>query len=176
MYNIVKNYPRYESIESKDVVKKLFNSRRLLDLPAPNTCAIRVSEALNKAGFTIDGTNLPKNEYEKGKNGKWYVLTAMGMKRYLEKKYGGLARYYVNTPELYRRFRQYIDVLGSGIVILQSNSKSFTGHADIWFEEKFVGKNKKRESVMGKLNQFKEKVKNAPKKDKIKEKLKEQSL
>lgn len=85
MYNIVKNYPRYESIESKDLVKKLFNSRRLLDLPAPNTCAIRVSEALNKAGFTIDSTILPKNEYEKWKNGKWYVLTAMGMKRYLEK-------------------------------------------------------------------------------------------
>lgn len=85
MYNIVKNYPRYETINSKDLVKKLFNSRRLLDLPAPNTCAIRVSEALNKAGFTIDGTILPKNEYEKGKNGKWYVLTAMGMKRYLEK-------------------------------------------------------------------------------------------
>jgi len=42
--------------------------------------------------------------------------------------------------------------------------------------EKFAGKNKKRESVMVKLNQFKEKVKNAPKKDKIKEKLKEQSL
>ena len=41
---------------------------------------------------------------------------------------------------------------------------------------RFAGKNKKRESVMGKLNQFKEKVKNAPKKDKIKEKLKEQSL
>ena len=123
MYNIVKNYPRYKTINSKDLVKKLFNSRRLLDLSDPNTCAIRVSEALNKAGFTIDGTILPKNEYEKGKNGKWYVLTAMGMKRYLE------------------RFRQYIDVLGSGIVILQSNSKCFTGHADIWFEEKFVGKN-----------------------------------
>ena len=42
--------------------------------------------------------------------------------------------------------------------------------------EKFAGKNKKRESVMSKLNQFKEKVKNAPKKDKIKEKLNEQSL
>mgnify|MGYP000914336775 CR=1 FL=1 len=100
MYNIVKNYPRYETINSKDLVKKLFNSRRLLDLSAPNTCAIRVSEALNKAGFTIDGTILSKNEYEKGKNGESYVLTAMGMKRYLEKKYGRLALYYVNTPEL----------------------------------------------------------------------------
>lgn len=44
------------------------------------------NKTLNKAGFTIDGTILPKNEYEKGKNDKWYVLTAMGMKRYLEKK------------------------------------------------------------------------------------------
>ena len=105
MYNIVKNYPRYKTINSKDLVKKLFNSRRLLDLSDSNTCAIRVSEALNKAGFTIDGTILSENEYEKGKNGKLYVLTAMGMKRYLEKKYGKLALYYVNTPELYRKFR-----------------------------------------------------------------------
>ena len=41
---------------------------------------------------------------------------------------------------------------------------------------KFAGKNKKRESVIKKLNHFKEKVKNAPMKDKIKEKHKEQSL
>lgn len=67
MYNIVKNYPRYETINSKDLVKKLFNSRRLLDLPAPNTCAIRVSEALNKAGFTIDGTIYLKMNMKKGK-------------------------------------------------------------------------------------------------------------
>ena len=141
MYNIVKNYPRYKTINSKDLVKKLFNSRRLLDLSDANTCAIRVSEALNKAGFTIDGTILSENEYEKGKNGKLYVLTAMGMKRYLEKKYGKLALYYVNTPELYRKFRQYIDIVGSGIIVLRSNSKNFTGHADIWFEEKFFGQN-----------------------------------
>ena len=68
-------------------------------------------------------------------------INSYGNEKIFRKKYGGLARYYVNAPELYRRFRQYIDVLGSGIVILQSNSKSFTGHADIWFEEKFVGKN-----------------------------------
>lgn len=41
---------------------------------------------------------------------------------------------------------------------------------------KFAGKNKKRESVMDKLNHFKEKVRNAPQKDKIKEKHQEQSL
>ena len=41
---------------------------------------------------------------------------------------------------------------------------------------KFAGKNKKRESVIDKLNHFKEKVKNVPMKDKIKEKHKEQSL
>lgn len=41
---------------------------------------------------------------------------------------------------------------------------------------KFAGKDKKRESVMDKLNHFKEKVRNAPQKDKIKEKHQEQSL
>ena len=42
--------------------------------------------------------------------------------------------------------------------------------------EKFAGKNKKRESVIEKLHQFKEKVKNTPVKDKIKEKHQEQIL
>ena len=41
---------------------------------------------------------------------------------------------------------------------------------------KFAGKDKKKESVIDKLNHFREKVKNTPQKDKIKEKHKEQSL
>ena len=74
-------------------------------------------------------------------------INSYGNEKIFRKKYGGLARYYVNAPELYRRFRQYIDVLGSGIVILQSNSKCFTGHADIWFEEKYLFAKKQLENM-----------------------------
>ena len=65
---------------------------------------------------------------------------------------------------------------GNNIIFFQAKDEKVMEQAFKEAVEKFAGKNKKRESVMGKLNQFKEKVKNAPKKDKIKEKLKEQSL
>ena len=64
----------------------------------------------------------------------------------------------------------------NNIIFFQAKDEKVMEQAFKEAVEKFAGKNKKRESVMGKLNQFKEKVKNAPKKDKIKEKLKEQSL
>ena len=65
---------------------------------------------------------------------------------------------------------------GNKIVFFQAKDEKVMEQAFKEAVAKFAGKNKKRESVIGKLNQFKEKVKNAPKKDKIKEKLNEQSL
>lgn len=65
---------------------------------------------------------------------------------------------------------------GNNIIFFHAKDEKAMEQAFKEAVEKFAGKNKKRESVMVKLNQFKEKVKNAPKKDKIKEKLKEQSL
>ena len=65
---------------------------------------------------------------------------------------------------------------GNNIIFFQAKDEKVMEQAFKEAVQRFAGKNKKRESVMGKLNQFKEKVKNAPKKDKIKEKLNEQSL
>ena len=65
---------------------------------------------------------------------------------------------------------------GNNIIFFQAKDEKVMEQAFKEAVEKFAGKNKKRESVVGKLNHFKEVVKNAPKKDKIKEKLNEQSL
>ena len=65
---------------------------------------------------------------------------------------------------------------GNNIIFFQAKDEKVMEQAFKEAVAKFAGKNKKRESVIKKLNHFKEKVKNAPMKDKIKEKHKEQSL
>ena len=65
---------------------------------------------------------------------------------------------------------------GNKIVFFHAKDEKVMEQAFKEAVAKFAGKNKKRESVIKKLNHFKEKVKNAPMKDKIKEKHKEQSL
>ena len=67
-------------------------------------------------------------------------------------------------------------ITGNKIVFFQAKEEKVMEQAFKDTVSKFAGKNKKRESVMDKLNHFKEKVRNAPQKDKIKEKHHEQSL
>ncbi|WP_373728724.1 PcfB family protein [Bacteroides heparinolyticus] len=59
---------------------------------------------------------------------------------------------------------------GNNIIFFQAKDEKVMEQAFKNAVEKFAGKNKKRESVMEKLHQFKEKVKNTPMKDKIREK------
>ena len=62
------------------------------------------------------------------------------------------------------------------IVFFQAKDEKVMEQAFKEAVAKFAGKDKKKESVIDKLNHFREKVKNTPQKDKIKEKHKEQSL
>lgn len=65
---------------------------------------------------------------------------------------------------------------GNKIVFFQAKDEKVMEQAFKDTVAKFVSKNKKRESVIDKLKHFKEKVRNAPQKDKVKEKHQEQSL
>lgn len=65
---------------------------------------------------------------------------------------------------------------GNKIVFFQAKDEKVMEQAFKEAVAKFAGKDKKKESVIDKLNHFREKVKNTPQKDKIKEKHKEQSL
>ena len=65
---------------------------------------------------------------------------------------------------------------GNNIIFFQAKDEKVMEQAFKDAVAKFAGKNKKKESVIDKLNKFKEKVKNTPQKDKIKEKNQEQSL
>ncbi len=65
---------------------------------------------------------------------------------------------------------------GNKIVFFQAKDEKVMEQAFKEAVARFAGKDKKKESVIDKLNHFREKVKNTPQKDKIKEKHKEQSL
>lgn len=65
---------------------------------------------------------------------------------------------------------------GNNIIFFQAKDEKVMQQAFKNAVAKFAGKDKKRESVIDKLNHFKEVVKNAPQKDKVKEKHQEQSL
>lgn len=65
---------------------------------------------------------------------------------------------------------------GNNIIFFQAKDEKVMEQAFKNAVAKFTAKGKKKESVIDKLNHFKEKVKNIPQKDKIKEKHQEQSL
>ena len=65
---------------------------------------------------------------------------------------------------------------GNKIIFFQAKDEKIMEQALKNTVAKFAEKSKKRDSVMEKLNFFKEKVKNAPQKDKVKQKKQEQSL
>ena len=65
---------------------------------------------------------------------------------------------------------------GNNIIFFQAKDEKVMEQAFKEAVAKFAGKDKKKESVIDKLNHFREKVKNTHQKDKIKEKHKEQSL
>ena len=65
---------------------------------------------------------------------------------------------------------------GNNIIFFQAKDEKVMEQAFKEAVAKFAGKDKQRESVINKLNRFKNKIKNMPQKDKVKEKHKEQSL
>lgn len=65
---------------------------------------------------------------------------------------------------------------GNNIIFFQAKDEKVMEEAFKSAVAKFSGKEKKRESVMTQLNHYKEKVKNAPMKDKIREKKAEVEL
>ena len=67
---IMKNYPRYTEIASSNLLKELFSGIEDWVLNETNTCAIRVSAALNEAGVLIQRGVANKKHYIKGRGWK----------------------------------------------------------------------------------------------------------
>lgn len=147
-YEIINNYPKYREISSANILNELFSGIENWVLTEKNTCAIRVSTALNESNLSIKRGVVNERHYIRGrgrknKNEKYdYILRVTGMIEYLNKKYGRPVEEFVidmKDYEKYRLFRYRIEKM-SGIVALESRKGSnFTGHVDIWHKGKFLG-------------------------------------
>ena len=131
-WTFASSYPSYKKYTSEFIVKKLFENSTDKTLYNDmkkgmhiNTCAIRVSIALNER----KEINLKKAN--------------IGMSGTSVKKICGNTSYSTikNNKENVKKFNNYINGK-RGIVLLKSDgSGGFTGHVDVWTGNSFLGNN-----------------------------------
>ena len=88
-----------------------------------NSCAIRLSHALNKTGELIPYIN---EQTSSGKNPPkwWYIYRVKQMKSYLTQKYG--------APVVYKRRDKFVKCAPKGILLLEAVWSDASGHATLW--------------------------------------------
>ena len=84
-----------------------------------NTCAAKLSDAMNKAGLKIPYV---QNQTSKGANGNNYFLRASDMKAYFERKWG--------TPKGYHRSHWRL----KNCIVYQNGFEGVSGHVDIFYK------------------------------------------
>ena len=160
-WTFASSYPSYKKYTSEFIVKKLFENSTDKTLYNDmkkgmhiNTCAIRVSIALNeikeinlkKANIGMSGTSVGLAFYEKLPNNKRglyeYIIRVTTMLKYLKKICGNPSYSTIkNNKENVQKFNNYINGK-RGIVLLKSDgSGGFTGHVDVWTGNSFLGNN-----------------------------------
>lgn len=88
-----------------------------------NSCAIRLSHALNKTGELIPHIN---GQTSSGKNPPkwWYIYRVKQMKSYLNQKYG--------VPVVYKSRDKFVKCAPKGILLLEAVWSDASGHATLW--------------------------------------------
>ena len=130
---LAKNYPSYDDYPSKpdpfapdktpiwDFIGGKVNENRDF---FKNSCAIRLSHALNKSGLLIPF--IPgETSSGTGPNGEtwWYIPRLDDMSQYLSSQFGKPQSF---TPEQFKKNKN------SGVVIFQIPWNDATGHVDLW--------------------------------------------
>jgi len=132
-YPLDKKYPTYPREPGDTTIWKLIGGKVQENHESGNfnnSCAIRLSYALNKSGITIPF--IPgETSSGTGPNGEkwWYFYRLEDMKQYLFSQLGKPQSY---TPE---QFKKNPD---RGIVIFQIHWPDATGHADLWDGSKTI--------------------------------------
>jgi len=87
-----------------------------------NTCAIRISRALNGAGHLVPYSTSPRVISDKDR--RWYIYSVSELSAYLKKTYG---------PPYAPPKREMTNLSGMrGIIIFHGGIPGATGHADLW--------------------------------------------
>ncbi|HEY3354490.1 MAG TPA: type VI secretion system amidase effector protein Tae4 [Polyangia bacterium] len=111
-----------------DEVKKLIGGNVNADWIV-NTCAIRLSRALNYSGFAIPG-NVPGLNTVKGGDGKRYAYRVAELNRYLRKV--------ISTPDIVSTDEAAF-AGQAGIIMFEVNWSDATGHLDLWNGTEAIG-------------------------------------
>lgn len=129
-YRLLKSsYPHPSSKSTKDLLDEIGGQPRKEFSDTVNTCALRVSYALNGANAPI--RKLANLTVYAGDNSKLYVVGVPAMKRYLTKTYG-------EPKEIYsygKYSKEVANMNGQGIILFEWQGRiadfGATGHVDL---------------------------------------------
>ena len=123
------NYPNEANIAK--VIETIFAGKKNYNWirnNIHNTCAIRLSRALNLAGDPVNKT--PGLHVLLGNDSKWYAYRVSEMENYLEQTYGSprISKESMNPKELREAVKDK-----AGIIIFKVKGwADATGHVDLW--------------------------------------------
>jgi hypothetical protein len=126
-------YPDYWKYPEANDARKLVGGEAL-DSDIHNTCAIRLSHAMNMADVPIPQvweTILNR----RGKNKKYYIIRVLKFRSWMVFQFGKPDYDFVKKPgDKFDRKR----IEGTdGVILFDIGFKDATGHVDLWYQNKF---------------------------------------
>lgn len=126
-------YPNYWFFPSPKAVQKLIGGE-VLDSDITNTCTIRLSHAMNAAGFRIPEF-WRKVTNRRGANKSYYIIRVADFRSWMESRFGA------PTVELEKKDGQAFDrkqIEGfKGVIAFEIGFADATGHFDLWYGDRF---------------------------------------
>ena len=126
-------YPNYWLYPSPAAVQKLVGGEAR-DRDITNTCAIRMSHAMNGAGVPIPRT-WGKVTNRRGANKLYYIIRVSDLRSWMESRFGA------PTLDLRRKEGQAFDrkeIEGfQGVIAFEIGFADATGHFDLWYGDRF---------------------------------------
>lgn len=131
-----KVYWDYVNYSSRDVFESV--DERWVTMYT-NTCALRLTKALNDYGSTIlaSANKIPGVHTDKSLTKRRYIISVDGVRAYLEDQWGPADVIIPNKGKLFDP-ASHIDFKNKpGVIIFKIDFKDATGHVDLWYGDKF---------------------------------------
>ncbi len=126
-------YPNYWFFPSPKAVQKIIGGE-VQDPDITNTCTIRLSHAMNGAGYPIP-ERWRRVTNRRGANKRYYIIRVADFRSWMESRFGA------PTVELEKSGGQAIDrkqIEGfQGVIAFEIGFTDATGHFDLWYGDRF---------------------------------------